>query len=98
MGKSILLAKPHHAVKQRKYHITGKQQENQCLISTYDLDLNMHLIKDASDTIVGKGSRKQKFRPTNQDPKIIQERWHTRFRPFLTNGCSGRRVGEAAWT
>src|ERR1041385_5304212 len=31
----------------------------------------------------------------NQDPKIIQERWHTRFRPLLTNGCSGRRVDKA---
>src|ERR1041385_3063179 len=31
----------------------------------------------------------------NQDPKIIQERWHTRLRPLLTNGCSGRRVDEA---
>ena len=35
------------------------------------------------------------FVPTNQDPKIIQERLHTRFRSMLTNGCSGRRVGEA---
>ena len=46
--KSILVEKPHHAVKQRKDHITGTQQENQCLISTYDLALNMHLIKDRS--------------------------------------------------
>src|SRR3954465_3667481 len=38
---------------------------------------------------------KKNFVPTNQDPKIIQERSHTRFRPLLTNGCSGRRVGEA---
>src|ERR1041385_5570136 len=46
---------------------------------------------------VGKRSRKQKkIVPTNQDPKIIQERWHTRFRPLLTNGCSGRRVDEAS--
>jgi len=59
--KSILVAKPHHAVKQRKDHITGKQQENQCLISTYDLDLNMHLLIDRSDTTVGERSRKQKF-------------------------------------
>src|ERR1041385_7993796 len=45
---------------------------------------------------VGERSRKQKkIVPTNQDPKIIQERWHTRFRPLLTNNCSGRRVGEA---
>src|SRR4051812_48302840 len=45
---------------------------------------------------VGKCSRKQKkIVPTNQDLKIIQERSHTRFRPLLTNGCSGRRVGEA---
>src|ERR1043165_7885514 len=58
--KSILVAKPHHAVKQRKDHIIGKQQENQCLISTYDLDLNMHLIKDRSDTAVGERSRNQK--------------------------------------
>src|SRR4051812_29971122 len=58
--KSILVAKPHHAIKQRKDHITGKQQENQCLISTYDLALNMHLIKDRSETAVGKRSRKQK--------------------------------------
>src|SRR3954470_14769038 len=36
-----------------------------------------------------------KIVPTNQDPKIIQERSHTRFRPLLTNDCSGRRVGEA---
>src|SRR3954471_2290348 len=57
--KSILVA--HHAVKQRKDHITGKQQENQCLISTYDLDLNIHLIKDRSDTTVGERSRKQKI-------------------------------------
>src|SRR4051812_47993077 len=35
------------------------------------------------------------FVPMNQDPKIIQERSHTRFRPLLTNGCSERRVGEA---
>src|ERR1043165_7088660 len=28
----------------------------------------------------------------NQDPKIIQERCHTRFRPLLSNGCSGRRL------
>src|SRR3954466_12802225 len=35
------------------------------------------------------------FVPTNQDPKINQERSHTRFSPLLTNGCSGRRVGEA---
>jgi len=59
--KSILVAKPHHAVKQRKDHITGKQQENQCLISTYDLDLNMHLLIDRSDTTVGERGRKQKF-------------------------------------
>ena len=45
----------------RKDHITGKQQENQCLISTYDLDLNMHLIKDRSDTTIGERSRKQKI-------------------------------------
>ena len=44
----------------RKDHITGKQQENQCLISTYDLDLNMHLIKDRSDTTIGERSRNQK--------------------------------------
>src|SRR3954466_6024271 len=37
----------------------------------------------------------KKIVPTNQDPKIVQERLHTRFRPLLTNGCSGRRVGEA---
>src|SRR4051812_45124784 len=58
--KSILVAKPHHVIKQRKDHITGKQQENQRLISTYDLDLNMHLIKDHSYTPVGERSRKQK--------------------------------------
>ena len=94
--KSILVAKPHHAIMQRKDHITGKKQENQCLISTYDLAINMHLIKDRSDTTVGERSRKtKKFVPMNQDPKIIQERSHTRFRPLLTNSCSGRRVGEA---
>src|SRR3954454_24640879 len=60
--KSILVAKSHHAVKQRKDHITGKQQENQCLISTYDLALNMHLIKDRSDTTVGERRRIQNFR------------------------------------
>src|SRR4051812_45597803 len=37
----------------------------------------------------------KKIVSTNQDPKIIQERWHTRFRPLLTNDCSGRRVYEA---
>src|SRR3954469_911529 len=37
----------------------------------------------------------KKIVPTKQDPKIFQERSHTRFRPMLTNGCSGRRVGEA---
>src|SRR4051812_17477761 len=61
MKKSILVAKPHHDVKQRKDHITGKQQENQCLISTYDLDLNMHLIKNRSNTTGGERSRKQKI-------------------------------------
>src|SRR3954467_4131099 len=60
--KSILVAKPHRAVKQRIDHITGKQQENQCLISTYDLALNMHLIKDRSDATVGERSRIPKFR------------------------------------
>ena len=48
MENSILVAKTHHAVKQIKYHITGKQQENQCPISAYDLALNMHLIQDRS--------------------------------------------------
>ena len=37
----------------------------------------------------------KKVVPTNQDPKIIQERLHTRFGPLLTKCCSGRRVGEA---
>ena len=44
MENSILVAKPQLAIKHRKNHMTGKQQENQCLISTYDLDLNMHLL------------------------------------------------------
>src|SRR4051812_38333401 len=49
-----------------------------------------------NDVCVGERSRKQKkFVHTKQDPKIIQERWHTRFRPLLTNDCSGRRVDEA---
>ena len=60
MENSILVAKPHPAVKQRKNYMAGKQQENKCLISTYDLDLNMHLLIDRSDTTVGIRSRKQK--------------------------------------
>src|SRR3954471_10431994 len=60
MENSILVAKPQLAIKHRKNQMTGKQQENQCLISTYDLDLNMQLIKDRSDTAVGERSRKQK--------------------------------------
>src|SRR4051812_22023470 len=60
MENSILVAKPQLAINHRKNHRTGKQQENQCLISAYDLGLNMHLIKDHSDTTVGKRSRKQK--------------------------------------
>src|SRR3954470_24959814 len=44
--------------------------------------------------VLGNVLENKKFVPTNQDPKILQERWHTRFRPLLTNGCSGRRVGE----
>ena len=46
MENSILVAKPQLAIKHRKNHMTGKKQENQCLISTYDLDLNMHLLID----------------------------------------------------
>src|ERR1041385_8331733 len=38
----------------------------------------------------------KKFRPTNQEPKIIQEDCIQGFRSWLTNGCSGRRVGEAS--
>ena len=64
MENSILVAKPQLAIKHKKNHMTGKQQENQCLISTYDLDLNMHLLIDRSDTTVGERGRKQNFRPT----------------------------------
>src|SRR3954468_10627160 len=56
--------------------------------------LNMHLIKDRSDTTVGKRSRKQNFRPTNQEPKIIQEDCIQGFRSWLTNRCRGSRVVE----
>src|SRR3954469_23662927 len=80
MENSILVAKPQLAIKHRKNHITGKQKENQCLISTYDLDLNMHLIKDRSDTTVGKRSRKQKIRAYVTSPKIIQEDFIQGFR------------------
>src|SRR3954468_5425341 len=61
MENSILVAKPQLAIKHRKNHMTRKQQENQCLISTYDLDLNMHLLIDRSDTTIGKRNRKQKI-------------------------------------
>src|ERR1041385_203680 len=43
---------------------------------------------------VGKRSRK-KIRPTNQEPKIIQEDCIQGFRSWITNRCSGRRVDEA---
>ena len=62
MENSIVVAKPQLAIKHRKNHMTGKQQENQCLIPAYDLGLNMHLIKDHSDTTVGKRSRNKKNR------------------------------------
>src|SRR3954471_10605320 len=73
--KSILVAKPHHAVKQRKDHITGKQQENQCLISTYDLDLNMHVINLALIPLLGnvvenKKNRAYKSRSQDHPRKI----------------------------
>src|SRR4051812_8723450 len=45
--------------------------------------------------LLGNVVENKKIVPTNQDPKINQERSHRRFRPLLTNGCSGRRVGEA---
>src|SRR3954471_24613581 len=86
--KSILVA--HHAVKQRKDHITGKQQENQCLISTYDLDLNMHLIKDRSDTTVGKRSRKQKISSLrNKNPRSSKKIAH-KVLGLPHQRCSGR--------
>src|SRR4051812_20961947 len=50
--------------------------------------------KDDNQLCVGKRSRKQKFRPTNQEPKIIQEDCIQGFRSWLTNRCSGSRVGE----
>src|ERR1041385_9276688 len=44
--------------------------------------------------LLGNLVENKKFRPTNQEPKIIQDRLHTRFRSWLTNQCSGSRVGE----
>ena len=49
---------------------------------------------EAIPTVLGNVVEIKTFVPMNQDPKIIQERWHTRFRPLLTNDCSGRRVGD----
>src|SRR3954469_9466232 len=95
MENSILVAKPQLAIKHRKNHMTGKQQENRCLISTYDLPKHASNQGSLMITLLGNVVENKNFVPTNQDPKIIQERWHTRFRPLLTNNCSGRKVGEA---
>src|SRR4051812_36952422 len=95
MENSILVAKPQLAIKHRKNHMTGKQPENQCLIS-HIRSRPKHASNQGSLMIplLGKVVENKIFVPTKQDPKIIQERSHTRFRPLLTNGCSGRRVGE----
>ena len=61
MENSILVAKPQLAIKHRKNHMTGKQQENHASYHTYDLDLNIHLLIDRSNTTVGKRGRKQKI-------------------------------------
>src|SRR3954468_447709 len=96
MENSILVAKPQLAIKHRKNHMIGKKQENQCLIS-HIRSRPKHASNQGSLMIplLGNVVEIKKIVPTNQDPKIIQERWHTRFRPLLTNGCSGRRVDEA---
>src|SRR3954469_12743623 len=43
------------------------------------------------------GNVVEKNRPTNQEPKIIQEDCIQGFRSWLTNRCSGSRVGEDRW-
>src|SRR4051812_34909 len=45
--------------------------------------------------LLGNVVENKKFRPTNQEPKIIQEDCIQGFRSWLTNRCSGSRVGEA---
>src|SRR3954466_6825982 len=45
--------------------------------------------------MLGNVVENKKIRPTNQEPKIIQEGCIQGFRSWLTNRCSGSRVGEA---
>src|SRR3954471_5268852 len=44
--------------------------------------------------LLGNVVENKKFRPTNQEPKIIQEDCIQGFTSWLTNRCSGSRVGE----
>src|SRR3954463_15836799 len=44
--------------------------------------------------LLGNVVENKKFRPTNQEPKIIYEDCIQGFRSWLTNRCSGSRVGE----
>src|SRR3954470_4395217 len=48
-----------------------------------------------STRLLGNVVENKKIRPTNQEPKIIQEDCIQGFRSWLTNRCSGSRVGEA---
>src|SRR3954469_21823738 len=77
---SILVEKPQLAIKHRK-KITwqGSNKKINASYHTYDLDLNMHLIKDRSDTTVGKRSRKQKFSAYESRTQDHPRRLHTRF-------------------
>src|ERR1041385_3520496 len=45
--------------------------------------------------LLGNVVENKNFRPMNQEPKIIQEDCIQGFRSWLTNRCSGSRVGEA---
>src|ERR1043165_2694242 len=47
--------------------------------------------------MLGNVVENKKFRPTNQEPKIIYEDYIQGFRSWLTNRCSGSRVGEVRW-
>ena len=82
---SILVAKPHHAVEQRKDHMTGKQtRKSMPHINIWSRPKHASTHRSLMIPLLGNVAR------TQDHPW----RLHTSFRPWLTNRCSGSRVGE----
>src|ERR1044071_5312456 len=96
MENSILVAKPQLAIKHRKNHMTGKEQENQCLIS-HIRSRPKHASNQGSLMIplFGNVVENKKFRAYESRSQDHPRKIAYMFRSLLTNDCSGRRVGEA---